>query len=194
MARLPVTSDLTARLSCDLDGVFAEVVEEFQVAVYTTALRIAGHAGDAEDLAAETFLRAYSALRGYSADRIAGLHLRPWLITICLNQWRNQVRAASRRVALAPPPTWDVADQAAGGESPSSRVEHRDDAEQLTRALRQLPPKTQIAVVLRHIVGLSPAEIAEVLGCPEGTARSHVSRGLDRLRTLLTPDSPEVLP
>ena len=176
---------------------FAEVVEEFQGAVYTTALRMTGHARDAEDLAAETFLRAYAALRGYSPDRIMALHLRPWLITICLNQWRNQVRAASRRPVAVAASAPGVADPAAGGESPSSRVERRDDAEQLARALRQLPPKTQMAVVLRHIVGLSPAEIAEVLGCPEGTARSHVSRGLDRLRTLLSPesaDSPEVLP
>lgn len=190
---MPVTPDLPARLSRDLDAVFAEVVEAFQGAVYTTALRMTGHAGDAEDLAAETFLRAYAALRSYSPDRITVLHLRPWLITICLNQWRNQVRAASRRPAVAPSARGWV-DQAAGGESPSSRVERLDDAEQLVWALRQLPPKTQIAVVLRHIVGLSPAEVAEVLGCPEGTARSHVSRGLDRLRLLLSPDSPEVLP
>jgi DNA-directed RNA polymerase specialized sigma24 family protein len=39
--------------------------------------------------------------------------------------------------------------------------------------------------VLRHVVGLPYAELAAVLGCPEGTAKSHVSRGLDRLRALL---------
>jgi RNA polymerase sigma-70 factor (ECF subfamily) len=187
---------LPTRLSGDLDGVFAEVVDVYQGAVFTTALRLSGHGGDAEDLAAETFLRAYAALRGYSPERIAELELRPWLITICLNQWRNQVRAANRRPVVDSPPA-GLGSLVASGESPESFTQRRSDADQLTSALRQLPTKARIAVVLRHIVGLSPAEIAQVLACPEGTARSHISRGLDRLRALLSPvidHDPEVQP
>ncbi|HEX5346742.1 MAG TPA: sigma factor-like helix-turn-helix DNA-binding protein [Pseudonocardiaceae bacterium] len=41
-------------------------------------------------------------------------------------------------------------------------------------------------MVLRHVVGLPTSEVAEVLGCPDGTAKSHISRGLHRLRALLT--------
>ena len=54
-----------------------------------------------------------------------------------------------------------------------------------------LSPTQRAAVVLRHIAGLSYAEVAAALGCPEGTAKSHVSRGLNRLRTLLTTRPPE---
>jgi RNA polymerase sigma factor (sigma-70 family) len=184
----PIES-LTARLGRDLDGVFAEVVSGFEEAVYTTALRISGVPGDAEDLAAETFLRAYSALRGYSPPRIEQLQLRPWLITICLNLWRNQVRTAARRPVSAFP----AEEALSPGESPEDRVQRHDESDQLAAVLQQLPTAQRVAVVLRHVVGLSYAEVAEVLGCPEGTAKSHVRRGLDRLRTLLLVHQ-EVLP
>jgi RNA polymerase sigma-70 factor (ECF subfamily) len=52
--------------------------------------------------------------------------------------------------------------------------------------LAELPETQRLAVVLRHVLDLPYAEIAAVLGCPEGTAKSHVSRGLQRLRTLTT--------
>ena len=51
--------------------------------------------------------------------------------------------------------------------------------------LAQLPTRQRDAIVLRHVVDLSYQEIGEVLGCPAGTAKSDVSRGLEKLRTLL---------
>ncbi len=183
----PIES-LTARLGRDLDGVFAEVVTCFEEAVYTTGLRVTGVPGDAEDLAAETFLRAYCALRGYSRRRIEELQLRPWLITICLNLWRNQLRAAARRPINVVP----AEDARSAAESPEDGALRRDEGDQLAALLQRLPPTQRVAVVLRHVVGLSYAEVADVLSCPEGTAKSHVRRGLDRLRTILSVD-PEVL-
>jgi RNA polymerase sigma-70 factor (ECF subfamily) len=78
-------------------------------------------------------------------------------------------------------------------ESPEDRAERHHEADRLQEALVQLPARQRTAVVLRHIVGLPSAEVAEVLACPEGTARSHVARGLEQLRVLLTPDQ-EVRP
>jgi RNA polymerase sigma-70 factor (ECF subfamily) len=190
-----VDADLTLRLNQDLDAAFAEVVSEFEGAVFSTALRMSGRSDDADDLAAETFLRAYAALRRYSPERIEELELRPWLITICLNLWRNEVRAASRRPATvsARSATEAPAERPSGRESPEASAERRDDAAHLAALLLRLADKQRAAVVLRHIVGLSYAEVADVLGCPESTAKSHVRRGLDQLRALLTVD-PEVLP
>jgi RNA polymerase sigma factor (sigma-70 family) len=190
-----VDADLTLRLNQDLDAAFAEVVSEFEGAVFSTALRMSGRSDDADDLAAETFLRAYAALRRYSPERIDELELRPWLITICLNLWRNEVRAASRRPATvsARSATEPPAERPSGRESPEASAERRDDAAHLAALLLRLADKQRAAVVLRHIVGLSYAEVADVLGCPESTAKSHVRRGLDQLRALLTVD-PEVLP
>jgi RNA polymerase sigma-70 factor, ECF subfamily len=179
------TTDLVERLSQDLDGAFEDLVTTYQRAVYTTALRISGQPGDAADLAAETFLRAYVALRRYRPQRVRQLQVRPWLITIVLNLWRNQVRAATRRPvdvcldALAEP-------AATTTDSPEGQTERRDDQDLLAALLEQLPEPQRTSVVLRHVVGLSYSEIGVVLGFPEGTAKSHVARGLQRLRRLMT--------
>jgi RNA polymerase sigma-70 factor (ECF subfamily) len=173
----------------DLNGAFDGLVSSYERVVYTTALRLTGRPGDAEDLAAETFLRAYQALRGYPRQRIEQLQPRPWLITILLNVWRNQLRTASRRPTAVP---LEAAGQPeATVEGPEDRAQRRQGEADLAALLTTLPSQQRVAVVLRHVAGLSYAELATVLACPEGTAKSHVSRGLNRLRTLLTETQPK---
>ncbi|HEX4539071.1 MAG TPA: sigma-70 family RNA polymerase sigma factor [Acidimicrobiales bacterium] len=174
---------LTVRLSSDLDGAFSEVVGSYRQAVYTTALRMSGRPVDAADLAAEAFLRAYQALRGYPPERIRELQLRPWLVTIVLNLWRNQVRTASRRPAQVPLDSSPEPRAPSGG--PEEHLRRRELRSVVEDLLAELPETQRLSVVLRHIVGLSFSETAAVLGCPEGTAKSHVSRGLARLRVLI---------
>ena len=110
------------------------------------------------------------------------LRLRPWLLTIVRNTARNRARDARRRPA--PPPSGERGEEAAGGSSVEEQVEQNEAQRRLGALLAQLPDVQRLAVVLRHVVGLPTAEVAEVLGCPEGTAKSHVSRGLRRLRVL----------
>lgn len=171
-------------LVADLDSGFADVVHAHQRVVYSVAVRLSSRPADAEDLAAEAFLHAYRALRGYDAERISTLALRPWLLTILRNVARNAVRDAARRPA--PPPVFEPAEQHASGPSVEQQVEQDDVARELGAVLAQLPEIQRTAVVLRHVVGLPTSEVAEVLGCPNGTAKSHIGRGLQRLRALLT--------
>ena len=178
-----MTDDLPLRLSQDLEGAFAEVVAGYEQAVFTTALRMSGRPDDAADIAAEAFLRAYAALRGYSADRIGQLQLRPWLLTIVLNLLRNEARTASRRPPHVALEAWAPVHD--GGEGPEAHAQRRDGQARLGDLLTELPEAQRTAVVLRHVVGLPYAEMAVVMGCPEGTAKSHVARGLHRLRALI---------
>lgn len=178
-----VTDDLALRLSEDLDGAFPDVVAGYRQAVFTTALRLSGRPEDAADVAAEAFLRAYAALRGYPTARIRELQLRPWLVTIVLNLARNDARTAGRRPVHVPlDPGTGAADGAA---SPEDEAQRHDGQARLGRLLTQLPEQQRTAVVLRHVVGLPYAELATVMACPEGTAKSHVARGLHRLRSLV---------
>src|SRR5262249_22254455 len=129
--------------------------------------------------AAETFTRAYAALRRYPADRIRALALRPWLVTILLNCWRNEQRAARRRPAEVALADIDAASTAPG---PEALAALRDDTDRLMTLVNALPERRRLAVLLRHVGELTYDEIADVLGVPEGTAKSHVSRGVRALR------------
>jgi RNA polymerase sigma factor (sigma-70 family) len=178
----PADGAVVAALVDDLDLGFVELFNTHRQAVFSTALRVSGRWAEAQDLTAETFLRAYRALTGYDKVRIGALQPRPWLLTIVLNLWRNSQRTASRRPATteladAPEPT-DTRQDVEGS------VLRNETARELAGLLGQLPAEQRIAVVLRHVVDLPIAEIAEVLGRPEGTVKSQISRGLRRLREL----------
>ncbi|MEU6777563.1 RNA polymerase sigma factor [Nonomuraea angiospora] len=166
----------------DLDEGFAELYGAYRGLVFSTALRLSGRWADAEDLTAEAFLRAYRALAGYERDRIATLQPRAWLMTILMNIWRNCARTRSRK----PPP--ELRDQPIEEVDPGQDVEEaavrRETGDELAGLLGLLPEEQRVAVVLRHVVDLPVSEIATVLRIPQGTVKSHVSRGLRRLRAL----------
>ncbi|HEY3611964.1 MAG TPA: RNA polymerase sigma factor [Pseudonocardiaceae bacterium] len=179
----PEVDRLRELLIADLDTGFAELVRLYQDIVYATLLRACQHPADAEDLAAEAFLRAYRALADFDRTRIAELRPRPWLVTIALNTWRNSVRDRGRRPAQVS--LDELVDQPAQTDDFAAADNRIDLGAELAELVDLLPEKQRIAVVLRHVTELSVPEVAEVLRVPEGTVRSHISRGLSRLRSEL---------
>lgn len=164
--------DLCRRLALDLDSAFEEFVVAVRDDLYSGLRRL--HGDDGEDLAQETLIRAYRALTSYDTDRIRTLKLRPWVWTIALNLGRNRVRDNARR-----PSPVELEDRH-GVEDPEL-----PDVAAWDARLAHLTPVQRQAVVLRHVVDLSYAEIAEAMDRPEGTVKADVSRGLARLRSLL---------
>lgn len=171
-------------LSEDLDGGFVELFGAYRRLVFSVAVRVCGQWAEAEDLTAEAFLRAYRALRGYPPERILALQPRAWLVTILLNVWRNHTRAAARRPA--PVDLASVTEPIDPRADVAEAIERQETGLQLAGQLAQLPERQRIVVVLRHVHDLPIAEIADVMGCPSGTVKSHISRGLRRLRELST--------
>ncbi|MFI0369658.1 RNA polymerase sigma factor [Actinomadura sp. 1N219] len=180
---------VVAALARDLDTGFEALYEAYRGAVFSTALRLCGRWAEAEDLSAEAFLRAYRALCGYGPDRIEGLRPRAWLLTILTNVWRNSLRSASRRPPPGPP-IEDAPDPPDPGEGVEDAAARHETGRELAGLLAELPHAQRAAVVLRHVTDLPVAEIAAVLGVPEGTVKSHISRGLARLRKLRTEHDP----
>ena len=168
---------LAAQLAADLDGSFETLVLAHQDRLFTIAFRTGGDRHDAEELVQDCFVRAYRALATYPAPRIRELRLRGWLTTILLNAGRNRARV--RRV-----PTTELAFDP-GTEPTVDPLTRRDERETWARLLAGLSPAQRTAVVLRHVDGMSYAEIAEATGRPEGTVKAHVHRGLAALRTAL---------
>lgn len=168
-------------LADDLELAFPRLVEEHQGAVYVTALRCTGCRQAAEDIAQETFVRAYRSLAAWPAERIAALRPRAWLLRITLNAVRNRARDASRR-----PRTAELGDhhpEPAGG--PEAAALGGERRELLAAALGRLPEEQRIPVVLRHVAGLRYDEIAEATERPVGTVKAQVHRGLRRLASLV---------
>lgn len=166
--------DLTERLAADLDDGFESLVGAHADRLYSIALRVLGNRADAEEAAQDAFVRAYRALEGYEPERIRTLRLRAWLATIVVNVCRNRTRV--RRVA-----TTQLAFEP-GAEPAADPLARRDLRDTWAALLARLPPAQRTAIVLRHVDGLSYAEMAEALGRPEGTLKAQVHRGLAALR------------
>ncbi len=179
-------TELVLRLAHDLDGTFEALVRAHVDRCHAIALRMTGSPHDAEEIAQDALVRAYRALATYDPARIRELRLRPWLATIVLNLCRN--RARTRTVPQTPmeplieagwEPRADAASDPAGAALAAS------DRERLAAHLAALPDRYRIPVVLRHVDDLSYAELAEVLGRPEGTLKAQVHRGLAMLRAAM---------
>jgi RNA polymerase sigma-70 factor (ECF subfamily) len=186
--RRPDDAELAARLAIDLDATFEALVVAHQDRLFTIALRTGGDRSDAEELVQDAFVRAYRALLTWPAPRIRELRLHGWLTTILLNAGRNRARV--KRV-----PTTELAFDP-GAEPAADPLARREERDTWAGLLAGLSPAQRTAVVLRHVDGMSYAEIAEAVGRPEGTVKAHVHRGLAVLRTALLASEgpPEGLP
>lgn len=176
-------SGLTDALATDLDGSYERVVLAFQDRLYAFVLRMCGDARDAEEIVQDALVRAYRALVRYPPDRRRALALRAWLYRITLNLTRNRLRGRRRPMV----PLEDGAGELPADPSarPAAMLERAEGSRRLARLVGALPDRYRAAVVLRHVEGLGYAEIAGVLGQPEGTVKANVHRGLALLRRAL---------
>ena len=175
---------LAAQLAADLDAAFEALVRAHVDRLFSIALRILGDRGDAEEAAQDALVRAYRALEGYEDDRIRELRLRGWLTTIVVNVCRNRTRVKRvRTTELGFEP---------GAEPAVDPVARRDAREAWAALLMTLPVSQRVAIVLRHVDGLSYREMSAALGTPEGTLKAQVHRGLATLREALAHESHQV--
>lgn len=147
-------------------------------AVYRSCLRILGRSHDAEDVTQEAFVTAFRLIHTYRGDG----PLRAWLLRIATRQALR--RLAQRRPTLdvdAVPEPW-LADRSADPPRVAEAGEHR---EAVRRAVAELPEPYREVVVLRFFAELSLAEVADATGRPINTVKTHLRRGLERLRPMV---------
>jgi len=167
-------------------------MREHQQAVFRLAYLLLGDADEAEDVAQETFIRAYRALERFDASR----PLRPWLLRIASNLASNQRRSIGRyfgalqRLVLYDP----EARARARGEPPADALgapgPTPEDAHSLWQAVRRLNPTDQEIIYLRYFLDLSEAEAATALEVAKGTVKSRTHRALSRLRAVVEREFP----
>ena len=158
------------------ERVFERMVNEHQHRIYALGFALTGNRQDAEEVAQDTFLRAYRALVTYAPDRVRDLKQKAWLHRIALNVFRNRVRGARPRLVEL---NGSEPDRSSGPEEDALR---RMEMDELACRVAALPPRYREALVLRHVQELSYAEAADALGQPVGTVKANVHRGLKLLR------------
>lgn len=162
------------------DEEFVAFVEAEGPYLYRTAFFLVGERAPAEDLVQGTFERVY---RRWDAARAGSprAYARKVLVNLRTDTWR--------RTRLTDTPGDDNL-PVAHEEDHAVQVALRDE---LARALGSLSPQQRRVVVLRHILDLPEAQVAQEIGRSVGTVKAASSRGLDRLRSLLTEAGPETV-
>jgi RNA polymerase sigma-70 factor (ECF subfamily) len=173
---------LIQSLAADLDRNFEHLVVSYGPRMYRFALRSGARSEDAEEIAQDTFIRAYRALREYGAERIEEMLLRPWLYRIALNIIRN--RSRRRHLEVVPLDGHDGIGESHEG-VPERSLEATERKREMEALLARLPERYRVPVVLRHVEGVGYGEMAEILGQPVGTVKSNVHRGIGMLRDMI---------
>lgn len=156
------------------------LVREHQQPIFRLAFLLLSDADEAEDVAQETFLRAYGALERFDLGR----PLRPWLLRIAANLARNRLRSLRRALAAIQrlgAPASLAFDESAGWEGRA-----------LWAAVRRLSLHDQEVIYLRFFLDLSEAETARALNVAQGTVKSRTSRALGRLKSLIDREFPDL--
>jgi RNA polymerase sigma-70 factor, ECF subfamily len=159
-------------------------VRRYQRPIISLIARMTGDRALSEDLAQETFVKAFRSLAAFDTTR----RLSSWLFRIAHNtaidaMRRSRPPQAAIEASHAASP--DVPPEPATPPAPDP-VERRELGRALEAALAELRPDQRAAIVMRYENGLSFDEIGAVLGVPEVTARSHVHRARKELARLLT--------
>jgi RNA polymerase sigma-70 factor (ECF subfamily) len=155
---------------------FGELVARHAPMARRVAYAVLEDQVDADDAAQDGFLSAWQAIGRYDARR----SFRPWLMQIVVNAARDLRRR--RRVRSAEPLEYVAA---ASRDDPAREAGALDLGDRLREALATLPERQRLAVVLFDAEGYPQAEIARMLGIPEGTVKSDVFHGRRALRKVL---------
>ncbi|TMG05709.1 MAG: sigma-70 family RNA polymerase sigma factor [Chloroflexi bacterium] len=165
---------------------FEELVRRHQEGAFRAAFLVLRDADEAEDAAQEGLVKAYKAIRSFRP----GHEFRPWLLRIVINQALTMHRSRRRGVAAA--------ERLAVRERPlphsiDETVIDRERARLVWAALESLREQERVVVYLRYFLNLPERELAEYLGCAQGTVKSRLHRALGKLREVVVQRYPQLL-
>jgi RNA polymerase sigma-70 factor (ECF subfamily) len=168
---------------------FGLLVAKYQRKLLRLVQRLVRDPAEAEDVAQETFIKAYRALPNFRGESA----FYTWLYRIGVNTAKNWLVARGRRM----PTVSEITDDEEGGiddgalmrddETPDRVLLSKQVGETVNAAMEALPEDLRTAIVLREIDGLSYEEIAQVMDCPIGTVRSRIFRAREAIAARLKP-------
>ncbi|AYC30564.1 RNA polymerase sigma factor SigW [Paenisporosarcina cavernae] len=166
---------------------FAEIVELYQDKLYRVCYRMLGNKQEAEDMAQEAFVRAYTNIHTFDTNR----KFSTWLYRIGTNLCIDRIRKKKPDYYLdATVPGTDGLDMysqlAASDERPEDEVVKMEMQERVQYEISRLPEKYRAVIVLKYMEDLPLQEISDILDMPLGTVKTRIHRGREALRKQLS--------
>jgi RNA polymerase sigma-70 factor (ECF subfamily) len=174
---------------------YSALVDAYKGAIFNLAFRMTGSDQDADDLAQETFIRAYRALAQFRGDA----QFYTWLYRIAVNTAKKQLMELKRDPLVFQSQMKSADDDetssserelnssVADTETPEAVLASKEIAQAVNAVMEDLPEELRMAITLREIEGLSYEEIAQALDCPIGTVRSRIFRAREAISTRIKP-------
>jgi len=156
---------------------FSLLVDRYKKPVYVFVYRMVRQREEADDLAQETFIKAYENLWRYNP----GYKFSTWLFQIAKNLCIDALRRRQPAAAAAA----ELAGQADPPVSPEREYLREETRREMEAAIDKLPPHQKACLILYHYNGLSYNETAERLGVPLQTVKNHLYRAREKLRQIL---------
>lgn len=169
---------------------FSELVRRHQRAVHRIAYGLTRSAADADDLAQETFVRAWGAIARFEL----GQPLMPWLARICTNQAYSLFRHRKRRPETSIEPLVEAGRQWGVDDDPADHSARSEHERRLRDGFAQLSEEHQAVLALRVLEDMSYEDIAAALHVPIGTVMSRLSRARSELKRRLAAAGDEASP
>ncbi len=167
LAMIPLTDrDLILQARRGEAQAFGELVTRYQTSVFNICYRILHERGEAEDLAQESFIRAYDRIHTFDIEREFG----PWVRRVAVNLCLNHLDSQKVTVEL------DDERDADSAQLPEAVQEVKERSEQIHHALASLPAQYRVIIELRHYQEMSYEEIAAQLNIPLSDVKSHLFR------------------
>ena len=184
-----IDAALVKRAQAGEKRAFELLVNKYQRRILRLLGRILHNQSDVEDIAQETFLKAYRALPKFRNESA----FYTWLYRIAVNTARNHISSKHNQVFVSDQmesqdgETFSFLDNLTDGETPETHLHNREIIEALQIALDELPEQLRQAIVLRELEGLSYEEISTAMDCPVGTVRSRIFRAREAISERLKP-------
>jgi len=190
--------ELIERCLAGEDAAWEDLVKVHSRRVYSICYRFTGSPADAEDLTQDVFLKIYSNLSSFDTNRGS---LQVWITTMTRNLLvDNFRRTKNQRATGSLDDGWDQTEElkpidrlTAQGPSPHEMAARKELEKMVQNALSHVSVDLREAVILRDLQDMDYKEIAQVLGIPEGTVKSRISRGRAELARLLERNKREVM-
>lgn len=180
--------ELVLRVQQGDKSAFDLLVIKYQHKIIQLVNRYVKDPSEAQDVAQETFIKAYRALGGFRGDSA----FYTWLYRIAINTAKNYLVSRSRRnsdyqIDIQDAEAFENAPQLQGTETPERLLLNEEIIETIRTAIDNLPEEMRTAIMLREFEGMSYEEIAEAMDCPVGTVRSRIFRAREAIDNKLNP-------